>query len=231
MKIPVAAAAVLLASTAAQAATIGVDSCSNGKLMTECVTITITGKVEKQDFEKFKAFADEAKQRQIAAVTVRLDSNGGHLVSGLTIGTLVHLRGYDTFVPDNTKCISVCAAIWLAGRTRYAATSASIGFHQAYVQDARTGKIFRSENANATSKAYYLMLGIPKPAIDFFTVAVPEDIYWLNADLAKGLGITFVTRNTEKPKDQTRMTTAPSPKATIPAALLQRLERQALEKK
>jgi hypothetical protein len=44
-----------------------------------------------------------------------------------------------TLVPENKKCVSICAIIWLGASERYVgADNAAIGFHGAY--DKNTGQ-------------------------------------------------------------------------------------------
>jgi hypothetical protein len=49
-----------------------------------------------------------------------------HLVS------VIHLKGYATFIPDNSKCSSACAIAWLGGVMRIAGRHTHIGFPQRY---------------------------------------------------------------------------------------------------
>ena len=63
---------------------------------------------------------------------VSLVSDGGNSITGGSIGDIIRVRGVNTYVPSNATCASICAFIWLAGRAKFAANSAHVGFHGAY---------------------------------------------------------------------------------------------------
>ncbi|HKD75691.1 MAG TPA: hypothetical protein VKB76_09360 [Ktedonobacterales bacterium] len=151
-----------------------------------CRIIHIEGRIEAADWQTFKALALAKKTHTV----VQLNSPGGLMESGLIVGVGIQTLGFDTYVGPEAECASVCASIWLAGKTRYAAGNSAIGFHQPYAKDAR-GRIFRDPAAVNMQKKYYAEIGVPKPAADFFVAADPKDIYWLNDDLAKGFGIQY----------------------------------------
>ena len=113
---------------------------------------------------------------------------GGSLVSGMFIGFMINNLKFSTYVADETYCVSSCAAMWIAGSTKYASTSSSIGFHQPYYKD-RKGKVQTDPKVVKAMRDYYQMVGVPKPAADFFVAADPHDVYWLNRELAAGLKI------------------------------------------
>jgi len=184
----VAAVAATIATTPAHAAKIWTESgfCLDQK--GSCRIIHIEGKIEPNDWKIFKGIAYQANTPTV----VQLNSGGGSLEGGLIIGVGVQTLGFSTYVPADAGCASVCAAIWLAGKARYAATTAGIGFHQPYATDGR-GRIYRSEGATNIMKAYYAKIGISKPAADFFLAADPKDVYWLNSDLAKGFDIEYTS--------------------------------------
>jgi hypothetical protein len=54
-------------------------------------------------------------------------------------------------------------------------------------------------------KKYYAEIGVPKPAADFLVAADPNDVYWMNEDLAAGFKIEVTTledKKEEKPANQ-----------------------------
>lgn len=178
--------AALLSATPSHAAIIWAASepCPDWKGV--CRVIHIEGEVLLNDWKLF----EQASSGNTAFPTVvQLDSPGGNVFSGLMIGRRIQYGNYSTYVV-NTDCASICAAIWVAGKTRYVGPKSRVGFHQVYWQDSR-GRIVRDQITNQLVKEYYLEIGVPKPAADFFVSAAPEDIYWLNDDLAKGLSIQY----------------------------------------
>jgi hypothetical protein len=91
------------------------------------IYITIEGHIEEHDGDKFtKVLASVPGGRSIV---INLNSPGGSIVAALTIGEIVHRRGFSTLVSDYTTCASACSYIWLAGRSRWATGTSLIGFH------------------------------------------------------------------------------------------------------
>jgi hypothetical protein len=113
-------------------------------------------------------------------VFVRLNSGGGDLAAGLSIGEQVRAHGKDTttLVFAESRCASVCGLIWLAGNFRYAYEGAKIGFHSAYY--ASNGKV--TAEGNALVGAYLSRLGFSNAAITYLTSAPPDSMQWLSCE-------------------------------------------------
>jgi len=146
--------------------------------------IQIVGPIERDD---------DARFREVAAASgdaiVILNSEGGRILPALEIGLEAKARKFATAVPTDGLCASACALIWLAGIPRYAAETASIGFHAAYlVQD---GKMKEIGSANALVGAYLSQIGLSQEAIVFVTGAPPEGMEWLTHEKGGQVGIAF----------------------------------------
>jgi hypothetical protein len=177
MKTLFALATVLAAfSTTANAAEIWRDK----------VAVYIKGDIEMGDFEKFKKIASTMGEGGF----VVLKSNGGNLVNGLEIGTMIRAKKWRSVVVD--KCHSVCAVMWLAGVQRYAYANSEIGFHGAY--DTDTGNA--TSAGNAFVGAYLSKLGFSYKLIYEMTSAKPDTLNMLNFSKASSMGIsmTVLTR-------------------------------------
>jgi hypothetical protein len=174
-----------------------VTGCDGGKDM-KCHTIYVTGDIGVGDAERFKKAIEENK---VTRAVVLLNSNGGFLADGLAIGYTVKQKNFTTFVPKNEHCFSVCAAIWLAGSTRYLETQASIGFHGAYKMPVdknnapiKNGKPVVSSGGNAVFGAYLASLGLSDKAIYSLTEAGPDSMLFLKSEQqANDLGIKVTT--------------------------------------
>lgn len=118
-----------------------------------------------------------------------LDSNGGKVLDGLTIGQLIHAKGYATVVANNATCASTCGLIWLSGVYRFVGTGSQIGFHAAFRSDG--DEVSESGAANALIGAYLGGLGLSYDAIYYLTEKAPNDIQWLNQADAQRLGILY----------------------------------------
>jgi hypothetical protein len=175
-------AALFLATGAAQTAEIKVFEAQKPETGEWGRFVIIRGEINKGNADAFslKALPGFPKQK----VFVGLESNGGEAMEALNIGMIIHKRGFNTLVLDNQICASACALIWLAGRTRYAAPKAAIGFHAIYFGD---GNI--SSGGNALVGVYLRELGLSLKAIRYLTQAPPDGMEWLSAKSAYEYGI------------------------------------------
>jgi ATP-dependent protease ClpP protease subunit len=187
------AALALLMTVTANAATITANP-RNGCDVEGCYDMHIDGIIQLEDSKKFD---DVIKRNNIKAGVVILNSDGGNMLAGMLIGVAVHDHKFMTYVPQNTFCASMCASIWIAGDKKFVADTGHVGFHQPYSKD-RRGHMHVDPRAVAFQKEYYAKIGVPKPAADFFTSASPNDMYWMNADLASGFGIDVTSITTKK---------------------------------
>lgn len=160
---------------------------------TDGVTIiSVTGDIELQDDEKFTEITSDIHQG-----IVTLSSDGGALLPALTIGRTIRAKGLFTIVPDHSICASACAIIWLGGNERLVSSSAQIGFHAAYRQ--RFGITTESGSANALVGSYYASLGLSDEAIYYLTSSAPSDMFWIDAEKARSLGIEISIIPSETP--------------------------------
>jgi hypothetical protein len=99
--------------------------------------IHIKGDIEKGDANRFANAVGKAGVRPGDA-TVYLDSPGGYLMEGIPIARAIKKYGWNTYVGVHAECASMCAAIWLAGNTRFLNREGLVGFHSA-TNEARPG--------------------------------------------------------------------------------------------
>lgn len=132
-----------------------------------------------------RQFLDRTKHMKSA--TVLLQSEGGSLSAGITIGNAIRQRGFDTSVFPGHWCASACALAWLGGVKRFMWRDTQIGFHAAFTSDGR----FRieSEIGNTLVTNYVKQLGLSQSAIQYITSTPPKEMKWLNARDAREKGI------------------------------------------
>ncbi len=148
--------------------------------------ISVTGDIKKGDLDKFLALAFKSKRD----VLVALDSKGGDLSTALEIGRLVFSRGYETSI-INRDCISACALIWLAGKSRYLHNGERLGFHSAF-KIGRNGQREPDQASNALIGAYIGYLELPSTVASLVVEADPNTVTWVTTKNAIDYGI--VTR-------------------------------------
>jgi hypothetical protein len=84
---------------------------------------------------------------------VHLESPGGYVQSAMQVATIIQQRGLDTFV--GRLCASACTIAFLAGRNRWLAPAARLGFHQAFAPG------FPPEQANQLLQIAYQNFHVP----------------------------------------------------------------------
>jgi hypothetical protein len=141
-----------------------------------CTTIYVNGEIEVEDGGKWKLFLEKIRTPH---AIVTLDSPGGSVGAALLIANDIFKREYDTAFNEGI-CYSACTTIWLAGKTRYMASGATLGFHQA--KDAITKR--KSRSGNDAAFEYYAKLKVPEKAMRYFFSAAPNELALVTFDKA-----------------------------------------------
>jgi len=95
----------LLFAGYSHAATISVKSSGPNKP----ALVVVTGTLNIDDTNQFSA-----KVGRLSNATVRLQIEGGNLVTGIQIGEIIRLHSYATVVPEGWRCALAGALAWLA---------------------------------------------------------------------------------------------------------------------
>ena len=169
--------ALLCAQTFARAASIEVSRLNDGGPL-----VSLEGDIELDDVAQLWS-----KVASLSKATVAFRSEGGSLLAGIRIGTLIRESGFATLVPDGAWCASACAVAWLGGVHRLLGTGSKVGFHAAYVLKGH--KATESGPGNAVLGAYLYQLGLSEDAIVYVTQADPSSMRWLSLEQAAQYGI------------------------------------------
>ena len=209
---PLRALALLVAlclTSAAQGATITVHpEDNNGRIF-----VDIAGEITLTDI---KTFSDKIEHLPSEKVYVSLSSEGGDAVA-VVIGNYIRLSGMKTLVPENKKCVSVCAIIWLGARDRYVGgENTAVGFHGVYNKN--TGQ---PGSMNVRIAVYLGYLDLSYDAVDWILGAPPLAIRWLTPETSKQYGIYYSDlrpkRSVPFVDEQVANTTpAPTPPPQVP---------------
>ena len=168
---------LIVGAGAAGAATIEIKQPETGPPL-----VLVTGDFEFSDVADFNgAIAPLSK------ATVSFASEGGALLAGIRIGTMIRQKRFSTLVPDGTTCASACAVAWLGGTKRFVGRGANVGFHAAYV--VKAGTVAESAPGNAVLGAYLGQIGLSEEAIRYITDAEPSAIHWMSMSEAAEYGI------------------------------------------
>jgi hypothetical protein len=148
----------------------------------------IRGPINAGDENRFYELARLAEN-----AVVLLESPGGEVDAGLAIGAEIAIRGFSTQVVDGEGCHSICAVVWLSGKRRYMSANADISVHAAYrLEKDLEGGISVSESGVANSKigAFLNELGLSYSAVQYFTLARPDDpLLPVTPEIAQALDI------------------------------------------
>jgi formylglycine-generating enzyme required for sulfatase activity len=183
-----AAAAAAAQSAACEPREYGGDG---ARITVECGTIDgrdtavvrLSGDIESGDDRYFR-------QALLAAdsdnVLVSLESEGGNLDAGIEIGRAIWFREAATVVEEGI-CASACALAWLAGRPRFMAAKARIGFHAPWHGDPDRPEA--STAGSAVVGGYLRDLGLTSAAIEYINEPGPDEMRWLTPEDADALNI------------------------------------------
>ena len=167
----------MLAANTAFAASIEVSRSQDGPAV-----VVIQGPLVLDDIEDFRT-----KIMTLPNAVVALQSDGGSLVAGIRIGTLIRMRNFPTLVPNGSRCASACAIAWLGGTRRFLGERSQVGFHAAYRDD--EGRPTETGVGNALLGSYLGQLGLSDTAVVYVTKAAPTTMTWLTAKDASNYGI------------------------------------------
>ena len=171
--------------------------------------ITLQGEIKSiHDYGAFARAADSLPRNY--PTSVYLNSPGGNVRIGMAIIAEITMRGYDTVVPANATCASMCANIWLAGKRRFVTEHSRVGFHSTSIRGVR------SEHGNEEVKEFYRILNlirrrsgaditeemtaddiiamdtdITEETMNTLVAADPDGMLWMTAKLARKLGIEY----------------------------------------
>jgi hypothetical protein len=177
--------------------------------------IHIKGEIEKGDANRFANAVGKAGVRPGDA-TVWLDSPGGLVYDGMLIARAIKKYEWSTYVAADTRCVSMCANIWLAGHTRFVNEHAKVGFHS--LSDTRIPNK-RDDQLNTYFLGFYREMGLSDKAGRVLLAAEPgSDAIWMNGDLAETLNIkSVVILSQENEKDHTQPVPETNKVAVAPA--------------
>jgi len=114
--------------------------------------------------------------------TIRFNSPGGHIQAAMQIADIIRARGLDTYVPG--FCASACTVAFLAGKGRFLAQDARLGFHQAHAPG------MAPETFDPMLRAIYEHAGLPGPFIDHVLHTPPASVWYPARSELQTAGIT-----------------------------------------
>ena len=167
---------------------------SNGGNCNGCEWLAAEGPITARTPDDFQRFLQYNPVYRGVPLNVALHSDGGNLVAGLALGSMIREAGFWTSVgrtvpfPEEPRwhtiarghCMSACAYAFLGGTER-SAEAGSLGFHQFYRHDALSDPVARNFTARDLSEdqrlvgivALYLKSVSADPEILFIAASTP----------------------------------------------------------
>jgi hypothetical protein len=187
MKRLLAAAAIILTTTSSYAADIKSSRFAAFRGEPDFTfAVYINGEIDEYDYARFLTAVRGIPPDKTVVI---LHSPGGNVQAGIAIGNYIHTNGFSTFVDSGGVCASICAAIWLAGTTRFIEAGCFLGFHSSGFGGER------SDSGNHIMREYFHNIGLSNDAINVLLAYDPNTITWLTVEMSKLLGITYKVWN------------------------------------
>ncbi|MCV3734976.1 PAN domain-containing protein [Rhizobium sp. TRM96647] len=134
---------------------------------------------------------DDLRFKNLAIATdgavVVFNSPGGLARVGMEIGRTIAIKGFLTAVIQDHVCASACGLAWIAGKTRFLAPTAKVGFHAVFSD--QYGQQDVSSAGNALVGSYLQQLNLSENVIVYVTQANPSSMQWLTAEDARRIGL------------------------------------------
>ena len=146
---------------------------------------TLYGPFDADDAQIFAAFLAKARPRPIKVLY--LESPGGSITAGVSIGRMVRKAGLTTAVKaDSQICDSACTLVFAAGVKRHyvhgdsvyegLSSRSGLGYHPAYLRGDRVHFSIKSDEYVALMNTYYAEMGAPRTA-ELMAMAGINSIY------------------------------------------------------
>lgn len=156
--------------------------------------IWASGDITPGTTERFLAFV---AANHISSGRVFLDSPGGSLIDGMTLGQAIRKLHFNTEIRARTDtgkeskaiCASACAYVFAGGLARfYDEYSGRLGIHQFYSPPGEKGSEGETQAISGVLVAYLKDMGVDSRAFTVAALTSPDDITWLTPEDAVKLG-------------------------------------------
>jgi len=163
------------------------DEEASGKWRNAANELTISGKIERGDTEKFYSFLRENRRDALFGFsTIELDSPGGDVIEAMKLAQAIKEFYPDIYVSGT--CTSSCVLLWLAGGQHVMTKVQTIGIHRPYFEKEYFAKLpmheaeVQYDKLSEQFKSYVLKQGLPQSIYEKLISTPSDKIYWLTVD-------------------------------------------------
>lgn len=122
--------------------------------------------------------------------TVLLDSEGGRVYAARAMALTVQQRGLDTRV--ETRCLSACTLVFLAGAQRSMGAEAKLGFHRYIMAKKQPGRAPQLELELDRDRQYFLARGVNEAFVSRMFKASHQAIWYPQRHELQESGVLIV---------------------------------------
>lgn len=159
---------------------------------TKAPSITLSGKIKKDDLKHLVAFILMARETAAGIYGVRLESIGGDVETALAMGHVLRLEKAIVSVLAEGKCFSSCVFVLAGGTNRY--VQGPVGIHRPYapIDNRLTAEAQKQhyERLEKEIKSYLKFMNIPVELYDHMIRIPPEKMKVLTKDELQRYGLS-----------------------------------------
>ncbi len=133
--------------------------------------IEITGAIDYRTFTELDAVLKQDPRPS----TILLNSDGGNVIAGRSIGLLIERSGLDTLVEIN--CFSACTLAFAGGHNRRLLDAGRLGFHGYQFDHGDRVQTLEVSEIEAKDRVYLQRRGVSVEFLDRVYQTEPEDIW------------------------------------------------------
>jgi hypothetical protein len=149
--------------------------------------ISMSGEIVEGDMKKLGELVAELNSHHIRTKVLVLNSGGGDYGEGVVLARYVKIMGWNTVVPPESHCNSMCFLLFAAGNVRLFSNEAHIGVHSMMWTDTKANSNKGACDATVSYARLLKYYNAPSGIIGKVVSTESDDITYLStSDLTAG---------------------------------------------
>ena len=133
--------------------------------------LTISGPIDYQVLTDLRSVLESETRFS----TIVLNSEGGNVIAGRSIGLLIESRGLNVHVENN--CFSACTLIFAGGKVRTVGGTAQLGFHGYAFDHQQRVQTLDIESVEAKDRRFLVRRGFEESFVNRIYLIEPDDLW------------------------------------------------------